>query len=35
LNNAGNPNKQIRYHIAAIQFVKHFVPTALIKIVSD
>jgi hypothetical protein len=33
--NAGKPDQQIGYHIAAIQFVKHFVPAARIKIVSD
>src|SRR6266481_3183762 len=32
---AGKPDKQVGYHIAAIGFVQHLVPTALIKIVSD
>jgi hypothetical protein len=32
---AGKPDKQVVYHITAICFVQHFVPTALIKIVTD
>src|SRR3954465_13125429 len=32
---AGNPHEQICENLAAIQFVKHFVPTARIEIVSD
>jgi hypothetical protein len=30
LKDAGNPNKQIPYQIAAIRFVQHFVPAARI-----
>jgi hypothetical protein len=28
LENAGKPDRQIREHVAAIQFVQHFVPSA-------
>jgi hypothetical protein len=35
LKNAGNPDKQIRYHIPAICFVQHFVPAAWIEVVTN